>query len=125
MGLDSGKRNSRPEQVHGGTMLEVKAARGARTGASLHDDAGVDGKPVDVAQDLLAGKVPLPGLTRPEEVAVVSQAGVAGEGEQCPGEVAGDIDELDVAPRPALLEVGELQCSLGAVDVAQATMAAT
>ena len=91
----------------------------------MHDDAGVDGKPVDDAQDLLAGKVPLPGLTRPEEVAVVSQAGVAGEGEQCPGEVSGAVDELDVAPRPALLEVGELQCSLGAVDVAQATMAAT
>ena len=27
-------------------MPEVKAARGTRTGASLHDDAGVDGKPV-------------------------------------------------------------------------------
>ena len=35
-------------------MPEVKAARGTRTGASLHDDAGVDGKPVDNAQDLLA-----------------------------------------------------------------------
>ena len=125
MGVGSGKRNSHPEQVRGRSVADVKAVRWARTAASLHDDAGVDGKPVDDAQDLLAGKVPLPGLTRPEEVAVVSQAGVAGEGEQCPGEVAGAVDELDVAPRPALLEVGELQCSLGAVDVAQATMAAT
>ena len=74
MGLDFGKWNTRPEQVHGGTMPEVKAARGARTGASLHDDAGVDGKPVDNAQDLLAGEVPLPGLTRAEEVPVVSRA---------------------------------------------------
>ena len=63
MGMDFGERDPRPEQVHGGTMPEVKAARGARTGASLHDDAGVDGKPVDDAQDLLAGEVALPGLT--------------------------------------------------------------
>ena len=35
-------------------MPEVKATGGARTGASLHDDAGVDGNPVDDAQDLLA-----------------------------------------------------------------------
>ena len=50
----------------------------------------------------------------------MSQAGVAGEGGERSGEFAGDVDELDVAPRPALLEVGELQCSLGAVDVAEA-----
>ena len=54
MGLDFGKGNTRPEQVHGGTMPEVKATCGTRTGASLHDDAGVEGKPVDNAQDLLA-----------------------------------------------------------------------
>ena len=125
MGLDSDQRNSRPEQVHGRPVAEVQATRGTRTRLSLHDDAGVDGKPVDNAQDLLAGDEAGTGLPGPEVVPVVSQAGVEGEGEQCPGEVAGDVDELDVAPRPALLEVGELQCSLGAVDVAQATMAAT
>ena len=53
----AGKGNSRPEQVHGGTMPEVKATGGARTGASLHDDAGVDGKPVDDAQDLSGSHV--------------------------------------------------------------------
>ena len=63
MGLDFGKWNTRPEQVHGRPMPEVKATGGARTGASLHDDAGLDGQTVDDAQDLLAGEVPLPGLT--------------------------------------------------------------
>jgi len=101
-------------------MPEVKAARGSGTRPSLHDDAGLDGKPVDDAQDLLTGEVPLPGLTGPEEVAVVSQVGVAGEGEQCPGEVAGDVDALDFASRAALLAVGDVEGSLGAVDVAEA-----
>ena len=120
MGLDFGEGDNRPEQVHGRTMPEVKASCGTRTGASLHDDAAVDGKPVDGAQDLLAGDMALPGLPGREEVPVVSQAGVAGEGGERSGEVAGDVDELDVAPRPALLEVGELEGSFGAVDVAQA-----
>jgi hypothetical protein len=52
-------------------MPEVKAARGTRTGASLHDDAGVDGKPVDDAQDLLAGDVAGTGLPGRTEVPVV------------------------------------------------------
>ena len=72
------------------------------------------------AQVLLAGDAAGTGLPGREEVPVVSQSGVGGECEQLPGEVAGDIDELEVALRPALLEVGELQCSLGAVSVAQA-----
>ena len=86
----------------------------------MHDYPGLDGEVVDDAQDLLAGDEAGTGLPGPEVVPVVSQAGVAGEGEQCPGEVAGVGDELDVAPRPALLEVGELEASLGAVDVAEA-----
>ena len=120
MGLGSGKRNSHPEQVHGRSIAEVKAVRWPRTGASLHDDAGVNGKPVDDAQDLLAGDVAGTGLPGREEAPVVSHAGVAGDGEQCPGEVAGDVDELDVAPRSALIEIGELEGALGTVDVAEA-----
>ena len=54
MGLDFGKGNSRPEQVHGGTMPEVQAARGPGTRPSLHDHLCLEGKPVDNAQDLLA-----------------------------------------------------------------------
>ena len=52
MGLDSDQRNSRPEQVHGRPVAEVQATRGTRTRLSLHDYAGLDGKPVDDAQDL-------------------------------------------------------------------------
>ena len=63
LGLDFGEGDTRPKQVHRRPVAEVQAAGRTRTGASLHDDAGVDGKPVDDAQDLLAGEVALPGLT--------------------------------------------------------------
>ena len=72
------------------------------------------------AQVLLAGDAAGTGLPGREEVPVVSQSGVGGEREQLPGEVAGDIDELEMAPRSALRDVGQLNGSLGAVDVALA-----
>lgn len=122
MGLDFDEGDSRPEQPHRRPVAEGQPARGSGTRLSLRAQPIIRGllEHGPDLLDLLAGDVAGAGLPGREEVPVVSQAGVAGEGEQCPGELARDGDELDVAPRPALLEVGELESTLGTVGVAEA-----
>ena len=59
-------------------------------------------------------------MTEPNEKPVVPQQGVACPGQQCTGEVAGDGDELEVAPRPAFLGIRHLTGAEGAAKPALA-----